>query len=88
MQTLTDNQLRELAKKRVEFRIHLVVYFVVNSVLWLTWYFTGQGYMWPVWPTAGWGIGIIFQYLFDYRPSKLLSQEEEYEKLKKSMEHK
>ena len=33
MQTPTDAQLRELARKRVDFRRHLVVYFVTNGVL-------------------------------------------------------
>lgn len=85
MQTLTDKQLHELAHKRVEFRTHLIVYFVVNAGLWLIWFFTYRGYMWPIWPTAGWGIGLIFHYLFEYRTSTLLSEEEEYQKLKKQM---
>lgn len=82
MQTPTDTQLRELAHKRVEFRTHLVVYGIINAALWLIWYFTGQGYKWPVWPMAGWGIGVLFHYLFEYRSSRLLSEEEEYKKLK------
>jgi hypothetical protein len=89
MQTPTDKQLHELARKRVDFRAHLVVYFVTNAALWIIWFLTGQGYVWPVWPMAGWGIGVIFHYLFDYRPSRLLSEEEENNKLKKEMqEHK
>jgi hypothetical protein len=86
MQTPTDNQLHELAHKRVEFRIHLIVYCVINAALWLIWFVTGQGYVWPVWPMAGWGIGVVFHYLFDYRSSSFLSEENEYKKLKKEME--
>jgi hypothetical protein len=86
MQTPTDTQLHELARKRVDFRRHLLVYFVMNAVLWTIWFITGQGYLWPVWPTAGWGIGVLFHYLFEYRSSRLLSEEEEYKKLKKEME--
>lgn len=86
MQVPSDLQLHELARKRVEFRVHLTVYLVVNAVLWAIWYFTGRGYLWPVWPTAGWGIGVIFHYLFDYRTSRLLSEEEEFQKLKRQME--
>lgn len=86
MQTLNDNQLHALARKRVEFRTHLVVYCVVNAGLWGIWYFTSgsHGYVWPVWPLLGWGVGLLFHYLFDYRPSKLFSEEEEFEKLKKT----
>lgn len=85
MATLSDSQLHELARKRVDFRAHLVVYFVINAFLWGIWFITGQGYPWPIWPTVGWGIGVIFHYLFDYRPSRYLSEEEEFQKLKRQM---
>lgn len=88
MQTLTDSQLHEIARKRVEFRAHLIVFCVVNGFLWILWYVTGHGYPWPLWPLAGWGIGLIFHYLFEYRPSRLLSEEEEYQRLKKQVEEK
>jgi uncharacterized ion transporter superfamily protein YfcC len=85
MATLSDNQLHEMARKRVEFRTHLIVYLVTNSFLWIIWFVTGQGYPWPVWPLAGWGIGLVFHYLFDYRTSHYLSEEDEYQKLKRQM---
>ena len=85
MQTLSDKQLHELARKRVEFRRHLVVYFVIISILWMIWFLTGAGYIWPIWPMAGWGIGVIFHYMFEYRSSSFLSEEEEYKKLKREM---
>jgi len=86
MQNLTDTQLRELAHKRVEFKVHLFVYCVVNAVLWTIWFFTNRTYPWPIWPTAGWGVGLIFHYMFEYRSSRFLSEEEEYKKLKKEIE--
>ena len=85
MSTLTDAQLHELARKRVEFRTHLLVYFVINASLWVIWYLTGSHYPWPLWPMMGWGVGVVFHYLFDYRRSRFLSEEEEYEKLKSEM---
>ena len=86
MQAFNESQLHELAKKRVEFRRHLTVYFVINSVLWIVWYLTGGEYMWPLWPMAGWGVGVTFHYLFEYRTSNLFSEEEEFKKLKKYIE--
>lgn len=79
---MTDTELRDLAKKRVDFRRHLLVYVVFNSSLWLIWWFTGHGYIWPIWPLVGWGVGLMFHYLFEYRPRKYFSEEEEYRKLK------
>lgn len=87
MQHLTDTQLREVAHKRVEFKIHLFVYFIVIGILWLIWFLTGEGYLWPIWPMAGWGIGVIFHYAFDYRPSRIFSEEAEFEKLKRKTEN-
>ena len=86
MQTLSENQLHELARKRVEFRTHLVVYSVVISALWIIWFLTGQGYIWPVWPMIGWGIGLVFHFMFEYRTSRFLSEEQEFQKLTKQME--
>ena len=86
MQTPADSQLHELARKRVDFRAHLIVYCVTNAALWIIWFVTGRGYVWPVWPMAGWGIGLVFHYMFDYRFSRFLSEEEEYKKLKEKME--
>ena len=88
MHTLNDSQLHELARKRVEFRSHLIVYVVIIGTLWLIWFLTGQGYMWPVWPMAGWGVGLVFHYVFEYRSNRLLSEEEEFERLKRKMEGK
>jgi hypothetical protein len=86
MKPLTDTQLHQLARKRVGFRTHLIVYFAINAALWIIWWITGQGYLWPVWPLVGWGIGLLFHYLFDYRSPRFLSEQEEYKKLKKEME--
>ena len=83
MQTPSDTQLHQLAHKRVEFRTHLAVYLITNTACWIIWFLTGRGYIWPVWPMAGWGIGVVFHYVFDYRSSRLFSEEEEFRKLKK-----
>jgi hypothetical protein len=50
MQAQSDNELRQLARKRVDFRRHLIVYLIINGMLWLLWLVTGRGYPWPVWP--------------------------------------
>ena len=60
MTTNTDKQLHELARKRVDFRRHLIVYCIINGMFWIIWYLTGQGYPWPLWPMGGWSIGLIF----------------------------
>jgi 2TM domain len=60
-------------KQRNEFYIHLAVFIVVIPMLWIMWGFTSDffsaflsdsawvfdGMPWPIFPTIGWGIGIV-----------------------------
>jgi len=47
-------------KKRRDFRGHLLVYALVNAFLVAIWAVTGiHGFFWPVFPIAGWGIGVV-----------------------------
>ena len=62
---LSEEEIRNLARKRVEARkgffINLTVYIVINAFLFCIWYFvSGQGYPWFLWVLGGWGIGLIF----------------------------
>ncbi|HEU4901491.1 MAG TPA: 2TM domain-containing protein [Flavisolibacter sp.] len=82
MQTLTDQQLRQLARKRIEFKSHLIAYCIIIGSCWIIWAVMGRNYPWPIWPMVGWGVGLVFHYLFEYRPSTFLSEEAEYRKLK------
>lgn len=62
---------RELAIKRIkeknDFRIHLFVYLVVNTMLLLVWAFTGAGFFWPVFVIAFWGMGLVIHGYTTYR---------------------
>jgi 2TM domain len=47
-------------KKRRDFLGHLVVYVLVNTFIVVIWAVTGaNGFFWPVFPIAGWGIGVV-----------------------------
>ncbi|HEY0678296.1 MAG TPA: 2TM domain-containing protein [Chitinophagaceae bacterium] len=82
MKVEKDSKLWQEAKARAAFKTHLSTYLIVNSMLWLIWFFTGglNSYPWPIWPTAGWGIGLISNYLAVYKYGN--TAEKEYEKLK------
>ena len=62
--SMSEEQIYEEAKKRVEarkgFYVHLTVYICVNTLLVLIWAFVaGRGFPWFIFPRAGWGIAII-----------------------------
>jgi len=44
-----------------DFRNHAVIYCAVNVLLVVIWAASGAGYFWPIWPIAGWGIGLALQ---------------------------
>ena len=83
-----DPQLWAIAKRRAGFKRHLGTYVIVIGFLWALWLFTGTDsntgdakYPWPIWATAGWGIGLLFHYLSAYVSTGENSVEKEYEKL-------
>jgi hypothetical protein len=40
---------------------------LVNALIVTVWFFTGAGFFWPVFPLAGWGIGLFFHAMDVYR---------------------
>jgi hypothetical protein len=63
MQLPETESLRERAvkrlKKKSDFRVHLMIYLTVNTFLVMVWAVTWADFFWPVFPIAGWGIGVI-----------------------------
>lgn len=57
----SDRQIAlERLKKRRDLRNHLFAYVVVNGAFWALWALTSGGYIWPVWISGLWAIGLVF----------------------------
>ena len=54
------------AKAKVEFRIHLINYIVINTLLVIINLTLTPEHIWFIWPLFGWGIGIIVHALNVY----------------------
>jgi hypothetical protein len=58
----TDDALREEAvarlRKKRDFAMHALIYLLVNGFLVVIWAVTGADFFWPIFPIAGWGIGL------------------------------
>ena len=83
-----DPHLWQIAKARASFKYHLATYIILIGFLWGIWFFSGidnQGhrYMWPIWPTLGWGIGLFFHFLGAYVYPRENQVEKEYQQLLK-----
>jgi hypothetical protein len=65
-----------LERKRA-FRIQVVTWIAVSVLLVAIWALTGGDFFWPVFPIAGWGIGIAVQAWSIYGPaSRPISESE------------
>ena len=62
----TEQTAHQNAKAKVEFRIHLINYIVINAILAVINLTLTPDYLWFIWPLLGWGIGIIFHALNVY----------------------
>lgn len=82
-----ENYLR--AKKRVEnlkaFYIHLMVYILVNLMLFFINISSDSSKLWFLYPLGGWGIGIVIHGLTTF-PFGIFEKEWEERKIKEYME--
>jgi hypothetical protein len=68
-----EADLRERAvkrlKKRRDFGQHLLVFVLVNTFFVVIWAVTsGGGFFWPIFPMAGWGVGVVLNAWDVWRP--------------------
>ncbi|SDP48883.1 2TM domain-containing protein [Nakamurella panacisegetis] len=63
MTTTDEQELRARAvkrwKKQRDFRIHVLMYVVINLALVVIWAVTGAKFFWPVFVIVPWGIGVV-----------------------------
>ena len=55
----TEQTAHQNAKAKVEFRVHLINYIVINAILAIINLTLTPGYLWFIWPLLGWGVGIV-----------------------------
>jgi 2TM domain len=82
-----DDKLWRIAKKRASFKRNVFNWIVINAFLWFIWAIgdrhDAMGIPWPVWPTVGWALGLIFQFLGAYGGDTKSLEEKEFENLKR-----
>jgi 2TM domain-containing protein len=67
-------------KKRRDFHTHLLVYALVNGFLVVIWAITGSdGFFWPVFVIAAWGIGLVMNAWDVYWRQEITEQDVQHE---------
>jgi transcriptional regulator with XRE-family HTH domain len=67
------------------FYFHLMQYVIVIPCLWLINWFTNAHYLWAVWPTLGWGIGIVAHALTTFQRGGFLGPQWERREVEKRL---
>ena len=58
--------IKRIKRKRM-FQQQLIVFVLINLLLWVIWAATGFGFPWPIFVTVFWGIGMATQGWMIYR---------------------
>jgi hypothetical protein len=80
---MNDEELRELAKKRVEFRDHVIIYAVMNVFFAAINLAYSPSFWWFIFIALFWGLGLAFHWRDAYYGPQGERIEKEYQKLKK-----
>jgi transcriptional regulator with XRE-family HTH domain len=76
--------LRYVRKLR-GFYMHLMQYALVIPFLWLINWITNEHYLWAIWPTLGWGLGILLHAFRVYQPGGFLGPQWERNEVEKRL---
>jgi hypothetical protein len=85
----SDDGLREEAVKRLRKKQdlggHLLVYVLVNALVWTVWALTSSGFPWPALMSAFWGIGLVMNVweVYGRRPIGEADVQREVERLRR-----
>lgn len=66
MTTQNQSTTGSLINYKKGFRIHLLCFLIGIPSAWAVWAVTDRTYLWALWQTLGWGVGIIFHFLGVY----------------------
>jgi hypothetical protein len=82
---LRDEAIKRL-KKNPDLHAHLLVYVMVNALLWTIWILTDGGFAWPALISLGWGIGVVMNVweVYGRRPIGEAEVRREIERLRQS----
>jgi hypothetical protein len=59
-------EARKIAREKVGFIRHFIIYVVVIAFLAVINNVTSSGYQWWLWPALGWGIGVVLNFFSVY----------------------
>ena len=87
---MEENKRYEEAKQKVEaikgFYIHLIVYILVNAVMFIINITTSPHYYWFIWPLIGWGLGLLGHAMSVFGLGGFLGKEWEEKKIRQIVE--
>ena len=89
MQNEKDLTIWKGARKRLDFKRHLLIYLTINVVLWVLWFLNDRydvdydNIPLPAWLSYGWGIAIVLDYYNTY----VVLKDSAAERISKALKH-
>ena len=80
---MRDEEIRAIAKRRVEFKDHLVIYIIINTFLVIINLWFSPMFYWFPFVMIFWGIGLVLHWRDAYMGTEEGRVEREFQKLKK-----
>jgi transcriptional regulator with XRE-family HTH domain len=80
-----ESEAFQHVRKLRRFYIHLLQYALVIPVLWGINLYTNTHYLWAIWPTLGWGFGILMHALRLFSPKAILGPQWERREVEKRL---
>lgn len=88
---MNNSELIKIARKRVKFKEHVILFFFMNLIFWITNIIlninSNSHFYWASLITIFWGIGLAFHLTKTYLYNEEEEVEKEYKKLKKTNEN-
>jgi hypothetical protein len=67
--------VKRIKRKRM-FQQQVIMYALINLLLWIIWASTGFGFPWPIFVTVFWGLGLASQAWMIYRGAAPITEAE------------
>ena len=83
--TLEEQQAMREVDELKGFYQHLLFYITIITTLWLINWYQGIDYWWAIWPTLGWGVGMVSHGLSAFKVFKLFGPEWERREINKRL---
>ena len=84
--SLEEERVMREVEELKGFYEHALSFAVIITFLWIINFITSTAYWWAIWPTLGWGLGLVFHAISAFNLFKLFGPEWERKEINKRLQ--